>query len=135
MNKIVFFSGPSISALASFSAPSTVIYTIWSRKKNILASLVRLAPIIFSSICQPLFLLSRMMPFSPLALNKKRSRHTIDNIISAILPNDASIIYFLEQTCMPSLASPRLLSQSLDLVLAEKKVVCSRYILHILSSG
>ena len=135
MNKIVFFSGPSISALASFSAPSTVIYTIWSRKKNILASLVRLAPIIFSSICQPLFSLSRMMPFSPLALNKKRSRHTIDNIISAILPNDASIIYFLEQTCMPSLASPRLLSQSLDLVLAEKKVVCSRYILHILSSG
>ena len=135
MNKIVFFSGPSISALASFSAPSTVIYTIWLRKKNILASLGRLAPIIFSSICQPLFSFSRMMPFSPLALNKKRSRHTIDNIISAILPNDASIIYFLEQTCMPSLASPRLLSQSLDLVLAEKKVVCSRYILHILSSG
>ena len=136
MNKIVFFSGPSISALASFSAPSTVIYTIWLKKKIYQRHWVGwMVPIIFSPICQPLFLFSRMMPLSPLALNKKRSRHTIDNIISAILPNDASIIYFLEQTCMPSLASPRLLSQSLDLVLAEKKVVCSRYILHILSSG
>ena len=53
-------------------------------------------------------------------LNKNPSDQTV-------LPNDASII-FPYQTCMPSLASPRLLSQSLDLVLAEKKVLGTMYI-------
>ena len=133
--KLYFFLVP-LSLLLPLLVPplQSYICTIWSRKKIIAASLGRLVPIICSPISQPLFSFSGMMTFSPLARNKKRSRHTIDNIISAILPNDASIIFFLEQTCMPSLASPRLLSQSLDLVLAEKKVVCSRYI-HILSSG
>ena len=66
MNKIVFFSGPSISALASFSAPSTVIYTIWLKKKYILASLGRLdgASNIFSHMPTSFLVLSNDALFS-----------------------------------------------------------------------